>query len=315
MKNIIKILTIVLCVFLIFLVFQSLTNNNEEDKTTLISEIMIPVIDNNAFANYSLEELNNVQGRDDYIGCGGKLVYIKKEIDPTERPLEAIYLELFKGDEILFGTNYDNPLSYHIEERSLNNVDVSPLKFEKVYIENNVARVYLIGDYVTIGTCEPPLTEAVLRFAALQYPWIDDVEIYLNNKRMVFVHGGKGEELNTKYIHIHEWPSATKIEKKNFICEETAITSSLSETTTQKLINNRMYCVNVINEGAAGSVYSSYTYTTFEDGNLFKINFILRYSSCGNYSEKENQDCINEREIFNVDLIVDDLFHREFPNL
>jgi hypothetical protein len=79
----------------------------------------------------------------------------------------------------------------------------------------------------------------------------------------------------------------------------------MTEITSQRLVDNRIYCVNVKNEGAAGSVYSSYVYTTPRRGKLVLVSFVLRYPNCGNYDEEQNQACTSEREAFDLDATVD----------
>jgi hypothetical protein len=71
------------------------------------------------------------------------------------------------------------------------------------------------------------------------------------------------------------------------------------------LVDNRIYCLNVKNEGAAGSVYSSYVYTTPKNGKIIKVSFVLRYIGCGNYDKEQNQACTSEREAFDLDATVD----------
>jgi hypothetical protein len=114
------------------------------------------------------------------------------------------------------------------------------------------------------------------------------------------------KELLAKYISVAEWPPTVKIESGNFFCVETPQeVSSMLEITSQRLVDNRIYCVNVKNEGAAGSVYSSYVYTTPRRGKLVSLSFVLRYSNCANYDEEQNQACTSEREAFDLDAIVD----------
>ncbi|HRY76826.1 MAG TPA: hypothetical protein P5524_01535 [Candidatus Paceibacterota bacterium] len=114
------------------------------------------------------------------------------------------------------------------------------------------------------------------------------------------------EKLTTKYISTQEWPPTTKVESGNFSCVETPQEkSSMLEITSQRLVDNRIYCVNVKNEGAAGSVYSSYVYTTPRNGQLVSVSFVLRYLNCGNYEEERNQACTSEREAFDLDATVD----------
>jgi hypothetical protein len=114
------------------------------------------------------------------------------------------------------------------------------------------------------------------------------------------------KELLVKYISVAEWPPNIKVESGNFSCSETPQEkSSMLEITSQRLVDNRIYCVNVKNEGAAGSVYSSYTYTTLLRGKLVSASFVLRYSNCANYDEEQSHTCASEREAFDLDATVD----------
>ncbi|MDD4897478.1 MAG: hypothetical protein PHV26_01970 [Candidatus Pacebacteria bacterium] len=114
------------------------------------------------------------------------------------------------------------------------------------------------------------------------------------------------EKLTTKYVSVQEWPPTIKVESGSFSCVETPQEkSSMLEITSQRLVDNRIYCVNVKNEGAAGSVYSSYVYTTPRRGKLVSVSFVLRYTNCANYDEEQNQTCTSEREAFDIDATVD----------
>jgi len=114
------------------------------------------------------------------------------------------------------------------------------------------------------------------------------------------------EKLLTKYVFTQTWPPVVKIEPGSFSCIETPQEkNSLTEIITQRVVDNRIYCVNVKNEGAAGSVYSSYVYTTAEGGMLVSVSFVLRYPNCANYDEEQSQACTSERETFDLDATVD----------
>ena len=114
------------------------------------------------------------------------------------------------------------------------------------------------------------------------------------------------EKLTTNYIFAQEWPPTIKVESGNFSCIETPQEkSSMLEITSQRLVDNRIYCVNVKNEGAAGSVYSSYLYTTPLRGKLVLVSFVLRYPNCTNYDKEQSQACTSEREAFDLDSTVD----------
>ncbi|MFA6896641.1 MAG: hypothetical protein WC242_05595 [Candidatus Paceibacterota bacterium] len=114
------------------------------------------------------------------------------------------------------------------------------------------------------------------------------------------------KELLAKYISVAGWPPTIKVESGNFSCVETPQEkSSMLEITSQRLVDNRIYCVNVKNEGATGSVYSSYVYTTPLRGKLVLVSFVLRYPNCVNYDEEQSRACTSEREAFDLDATVD----------
>ncbi len=114
------------------------------------------------------------------------------------------------------------------------------------------------------------------------------------------------KELLAKYISVVEWPPVIKIETGTYSCETTPPeVSSASDATTQVLVNDRTYCVNVRREGAAGSVFSSYTYTTNKNNQLINVSFTLRYPNCDNYDEEQSKACASERESFDIDSMVD----------
>jgi membrane-bound inhibitor of C-type lysozyme len=114
------------------------------------------------------------------------------------------------------------------------------------------------------------------------------------------------KELLAKYVSVVEWPSVIKIETGTYSCKTTPLeVSSMSDITSQRLVDDRTYCVNVKHEGAAGSVYSSYIYTTAQSDKLITVNFTLRYPNCNNYDEEQNRVCTSERKAFDIDATVD----------
>lgn len=114
------------------------------------------------------------------------------------------------------------------------------------------------------------------------------------------------ESLSAKYISVAEWPPVVEIETGTFSCNTTPQElSGVSEITSQRIVDGRSYCVNIKHEGAAGSVYSSYVYTTAKDDKLIKVSFTLRYPNCANYDEEQGEACASEREAFDIDATVD----------
>jgi len=114
------------------------------------------------------------------------------------------------------------------------------------------------------------------------------------------------KKLLAKYVSAVEWPPVIKIETGTYSCQTTPLEiSSMSDIILERLVDNRTYCVNIKNEGAAGSVYSSYIYTIAKNDKLINISFILQYPNCNNYDEEQKKDCTNERETFDIDSIID----------
>jgi hypothetical protein len=125
----------------------------------------------------------------------------------------------------------------------------------------------------------------------------------INNEGITFQYP---KELLTKYISVAEWPPVVKKETGTYSCKITSQeVSSMSDITSQRLVDDRTYCVNVKHEGAAGSVYSSYTYTTAKNDKLINVSFTLRYPNCNNYDEEQKKSCTSEREAFDIDATVD----------
>lgn len=94
-------------------------------------------------------------------------------------------------------------------------------------------------------------------------------------------------------------------------CEETDLGPSIARlsrevTTIKKEINGKKYCVMYSAEGAASAIFSQNAYTTVIDSNVYLVLFTTRYNNCGNYPEEELRKCHQERENFNLDILVDE---------
>lgn len=114
------------------------------------------------------------------------------------------------------------------------------------------------------------------------------------------------KELLAKYISVVEWPPVVKVETGIYLCKTTLQeVSGMSNIISERMVDNRTYCVNVKNEGAAGSVYSSYVYSTAKNGQIVNVSFTLQYPNCNNYDEEQRKACSGEREAFDIDSTVD----------
>ncbi len=102
----------------------------------------------------------------------------------------------------------------------------------------------------------------------------------------------------------NEYPSNLKVVDNKIDCEETQPESSFSSGIDKRVIGDRTYCIERSSEGAAGSVYTTYNYSTIYDGNLLSLGFVARYVQCSNYDDPQKTECIEERETFSLDELV-----------
>ena len=122
--------------------------------------------------------------------------------------------------------------------------------------------------------------------------------------------------LNKDYIESQNWkvevlkkrkqfPSKYKITEGQIDYLESHSESEFISKIIRRKINGRIYCVESKSEGAAGSFYSEYSYATIKNDNLVIVRCVIRYSQCMNYSEQDRSCCLEERESFDLDKIVD----------
>jgi len=113
------------------------------------------------------------------------------------------------------------------------------------------------------------------------------------------------KSFTTNYMSVVAWPPKVTVSDKAYNCPVTDATSSLPNRISERRVDDRTYCVTAISEGAAGSVFTEYTYSASRDGKLINIGFTLRYPQCYNYDEPEKSACEGERETFDLDSVID----------
>ncbi len=114
------------------------------------------------------------------------------------------------------------------------------------------------------------------------------------------------ENLSTNYIRPQEWPpKLLTIDNAGFSCEEGGLgINGRPGMTIQKKINDIVYCIENVSEGAAGTVYTDYTYTFLKDSKLVKLSFTLAYPQCENYDDPQKTECEQERQTFDLDTLI-----------
>lgn len=117
------------------------------------------------------------------------------------------------------------------------------------------------------------------------------------------------QELPASYIRGENWPPVVTVDSSihELACKITASGNSLPETLEEKTIAGHVYCIYSKAEGAAGSVYTEYNYSTIKDNSLVSVSFTLQYPQCENYSGQQQTDCKNELEGFDLGALTDKL--------
>jgi hypothetical protein len=107
-------------------------------------------------------------------------------------------------------------------------------------------------------------------------------------------------ELTTTYVSAAEWPP--KVEQlDDFSCAPTD--NGPTGKVEKRTINGKVYCVTIESEGAAGSTYVTYGYTTDRGDAVLRATFTLRFPQCLNYDDPNQTSCKNEQASFNVDTL------------
>jgi hypothetical protein len=111
--------------------------------------------------------------------------------------------------------------------------------------------------------------------------------------------------LPTQYITAQEWPPLVEIATSTFSCIEgnSVAADGSPHVLVQHMISNHVYCVGISAEGAAGSTYTQYTYTTPIGTGTAHITFTLRTPQCMNYDDPEQSVCKTEQSHFAVDAL------------
>ncbi len=116
------------------------------------------------------------------------------------------------------------------------------------------------------------------------------------------------ETLPYVYMHVLNWPPEVTVSNSAFVCSQTDKIEGYVGSTTEKVtINDRIYCLHTLSEGAAGSVYTTYIYTFSQENKLIALKFDVRAQQCANYDGDNKTACEKERTAFNPNNLVDQI--------
>jgi len=101
-------------------------------------------------------------------------------------------------------------------------------------------------------------------------------------------------EFTSTYVTSDTWPPDFQSGEGEYTCDTSA-------TTVEKVIEDTPYCITTSSEGAAGSVYTTYTYKFDYHGGATLLTFTVRKVQCENYDEPEKSECKNIQASFDPD--------------
>ncbi len=102
-------------------------------------------------------------------------------------------------------------------------------------------------------------------------------------------------KLDATYIFATDWPPKVDVSSQSYSCDEPI------------LVNGMSYCLGTKTEGAAGSVYTEYSYSFPKEDQTVTLTFALQYVQCGTYDEAEMQACEVERGLFDPHMLADQI--------
>ncbi len=115
------------------------------------------------------------------------------------------------------------------------------------------------------------------------------------------------QTLTTQFISAQNWPPQVTVPAGDFSCAEGqhADTDGVMKKFEKHMIGDRTYCVAIESEGAAGSTYTTYNYSTQQGDFVPHVSFTLRFPQCLNYDQPNQSQCLAEQKTFDIDGLAD----------
>ncbi len=114
------------------------------------------------------------------------------------------------------------------------------------------------------------------------------------------------KDFDSTYISPVDWPpSLYVLEDSPYFCLEAGSKIERAGRTEEREIGDKMYCITELEEGAAGSIYSSYAYNTVLNNKNIILTFSLRKPQCLNYDEPNKRACQEDQNNLDLDIMVE----------
>lgn len=142
---------------------EELKNPNIEviNGLTYYKKVMIPVLSNPDLFDHDGKSVN---------GCGDEMVWVWVDVELTRAPLTSSIKKMLEFNNDL-GFKPGNFLASQ-----------NKLSLKEVLIENEIAKIYLEGEFTLKNECDSARQFVQLDAVALQYNTVKGVQIYLNNE-------------------------------------------------------------------------------------------------------------------------------------
>lgn len=114
--------------------------------------------------------------------------------------------------------------------------------------------------------------------------------------------------LNLTYVTTVDWPPVARLDASAYSCTEAGTPTDRTGETRKVTLDGKEWCRTVVTEGAAGSVFHQYAYTTAEQNQTLAVTFSVRMPQCANYDEPQQTACETEQEAFDPDSVVRELY-------
>jgi len=126
-------------------------------------------------------------------------------------------------------------------------------------------------------------------------------KVFLDDSRGIsFQYPG---QLGSTYTSPVDWPPQILLKEGPFSCVERG--SGNTGRTERLFVGTHEYCVTRSTEGAAGSIYTEYTYAFPRGERVAVLTFTIRTPQCVNYEQPQRSACEAERASFSIDALAD----------
>jgi hypothetical protein len=113
--------------------------------------------------------------------------------------------------------------------------------------------------------------------------------------------------LGTTYLNAATWPPTARVLNEAFSCSASGSVTAPGGETMPQTINGHQYCVTRVTQGAAGNLFTSYSYAFPKANETAVLSFGLSTAQCGVFVEPQRSDCLNEQAAFDVGALADQM--------